>query len=621
MSEKRKKSNAFQHEVMNSLIESIPSEMAVIMKQTSYSPIFNEVLDFSTAILTADGNLIAQYIGVPIHLAAMEFCLKAIIRKFQGNLEPGDIIIHNDPYDGGSHLPDINIVMPCFFEGELIAFTANRGHHADVGGANPGSFAGNSTSIFQEGVRIPTMKIYRAGELNQDILDLICANVRAPKFTNGDIHAQIASCRLGERRLGALLQKYGAASVKGAMSWAMDYSEKRMRAEIGEWPDGVYECADYMDSDGVDLDRPVKVHAKVTIQGDELAVDLSGSDPAVRGPVNGALASVAAGVYISILSFSDPTIPSNHGCYRPVSIIAPPGSVVNAQYPSPVVSGNTEMAMNVIHTVSAALAKALPDRMIGADAGTTANLSGGGIDPKTGKPYVFCLSLPSGCGARKTKDGLVVTLSGRIGGLAQYMSIEMFEARFPFITERYGIVQDSGGPGRFKGGLTAEWVARPLGHTCEIVGCTEKSRIPPYGVFGGMPGLHGQWHISYGDGRPNVDVSKSNALMSENDLLFVRTPGGGGYGDPLDRAIEHLQYDLDQGYVSVESARRDYGAVVDEKTKEIYPEATMKRRTELKRKWNREQFFLDEATTPYAAVPFRTVTMDGKERFISWTAI
>lgn len=613
----QEKNNAFQYEVMNSLIESIPSEMAVIMKQTSYSPIFNEILDFSTAILTAEGDLIAQYIGVPVHLAAMEFCLKAIIKRFKDDLEPGDIIIHNDPYDGGSHLPDINIVMPFFHEGELLAFTANRGHHADVGGANPGSFAGDSTSIFQEGVRIPAMKIYKAGELNEDILELICANVRAPKFTHGDIHAQIASCRLGERRLEALIEKYGAPLMKETMNWAMDYSEKRMRAEIEAWPDGVYECADYMDSDGVNLDRPVKVHAKVTIKGEELTVDLSGSDPAVQGPVNGALASVTAGVYISILNFSDPTIPSNHGCYRPVEVIAPAGSVVNAQYPSPVVSGNTEMAMNVIHTVAGALAKALPHRVTGADAGTTANLSGGGIDPKTGESYVFCLSLPSGSGARRTKDGLIVTLSGRIGGLNQYMSLEMFEARFPFITEHYHIVQDSGGPGKFKGGMTAEWVARPIGHSCEIVGCTEKSKIPAYGIFGGMPGLHGDWHISYADGRPDVDVSKSSATMGEDDLLIVRTPAGGGYGDPLERAIEHLQYDLDQGYISVQSAERDYGAVVDKETKKIDAEATLENRARLKEIWRRDLLFLDEATLPYAGKPFRTVTLDGEEHFSS----
>ncbi len=615
--QERSGSNFFQYEVMNSLIEAIPSEMAVIMKQTSYSPIFNEVLDFSTAILTAEGDLIAQYIGVPVHLAAMEFCLKAIIRKFKDSLQPGDIVIHNDPYDGGSHLPDINIVMPVFYDGELIAFTANRGHHADVGGANPGSFAGDSTSIFQEGVRIPAMKIYKAGQLNGDIMDFLCANVRAPKFTEGDIHAQIASCRLGERRLKGLLDKYGAGLIKQTMVWAMDYSEKRMRAEISSWPDGVYECEDYMDSDGVDIDRPVKVKATVTIRGDELTVDLTGSDPAVKGPINGALASVTAGVYIAILNMSDPTIPSNHGCYRPVTVIAPPGSVVNAQYPSPVVSGNCEMALHVIHTVTAAFAKALPDRVTAADAGTTANLCGGGTDPVTGEPYVFCLSLPSGSGARKTKDGLIVCLSGRLGGLNQYMSLEMFEARFPFLTERYNLVPDSGGPGRFKGGLTAEWVVRPLGHTCELVGCTEKSNIPPYGLFGGMPGLHGDWHVSYADGRPDKDISKSSALVSEKDVIYIRTPAGGGYGDPLEREAEFIQFDLDEGYITAESAQRDYGCVVDRSTGKIDPEATAARRAQLKPIWNRGSLFLDEGTQPYAKKAFRTVTLDGKDHFCS----
>ena len=605
----------FKFDVMNSLIESIPAEMAVIMKQTSFSTIFNEVLDFSTAILTSEGDLIAQYIGVPVHLAAMELCLKAIIRKLYNNMEPGDIIIHNDPYDGGSHLPDINIVMPIFYEGELIAFTANRGHHADIGGANPGSFAGNSTSIFQEGIRIPTMKIYTAGKLHEEIMDIICANVRAPKFTYGDIQAQIASCRLGAKRLTGLLDKFGVKEIKETMSWAMDYSEKRMRAEFESWPEGTYEASDYMDSDGVDVDKPVKVHAKVTIKGGEVVVDLSGSDPAVKGPINGALASVTAGVYIALLSLSDPTIPSNHGCYRPVTIIAQPGSVVNAQYPSPVVSGNTEMAMNVIHTVSAALARVLPDRVTAADGGTTANLSGGGINPYTKEPYVFCLSLPSGSGARKTKDGLVVTLSGRLGGLNQYMSWEMFEARYPFITESFRLVQDSGGPGRFKGGLTAEWVARPLDHTCEIVGCTEKSKLPPYGVFGGKPGLHGDWHVARADDRPDADVSKSSALVSKSDLLIIRTPAGGGYGDPLERDIEHLQYDLDQGYVSAESAERDYGAVVDRTSGTINAAVTAKKREELKPLWKRDTILLDEASLPYATIPFRTVSLDGTEHF------
>lgn len=604
--------DAFTLGVLRSLLESIPLEMGEVLKRTSYHPIFNEVLDFSTALLDREGRLIATSMGVTVHLGALELSAGAIIRRFaQEGLRPGDVVIHNNPYPGGTHLPDVDVVTPVYHEDALVAYAVARGHHGDIGGMHPGSFAGDTVSIFQEGVRIPPIKLYEAGVVNEGVRDLFLANVRVPQFSWGDLQAQVAGCRLGARRVGELFNKYGAAEMIAAMEWAMDHSERLMRAEIGRIPDGVYTFADYLDNDGIDVDRPVKIHARVTVSGSDITVDFSGSDPQVKGPANCVLGVTHSATYCALFNLTDPRIPKNHGCYRPVTIIAPEGLVVNARFPAPVVSGNTETSLRIIDTVSAALGRAIPDRIIGGDSGTATAHIAGGLDPRTGEYYAWYLgSDPTAWGARATKDGFGLAGGPRIGGSVSQVSMEVFETRYPFLVERYEFMPDSGGPGRYRGGMSGVTFMRPMDHECEVGGANDRCIIPPYGVFGGMPGLHGENKIIHADGSETPIDRAGGKTARPGDVLYFRAPGGGGYGDPLERDLDHLQHDLEIGLVSAASARRDYGAVLDAGGRFIDREATARKRAVLKQEWMRERIFIDQKTQPFARIPFRTVGMD-----------
>ncbi|MDP2917625.1 MAG: hydantoinase B/oxoprolinase family protein [Dehalococcoidia bacterium] len=606
--------DVFTYEVLRSLLESIPREMAEVLRRTSYHPIFNEVLDFSTALLTGKGELMTSSQGVTVHLGALELCARAIINHFGfENLHQGDVLIHNNPFPGGTHLPDIDILVPVFHKGKLVFFAVARGHHGEIGGMHPGSFAGDTTSIFQEGVRIPPTKLFDAGKLNEGFRNLLLANVRVPTFTWGDLQAQIAACHIGEKRMQEMFEKYGAATMNESMDWAMDYSEQRMRAEIDKFPDGEYTFADYLDNDGIDKDRPVKISVKITIKGSNITFDFSKSDPQTKGPANCVMGNLTSATYCALFNLTDPTIPGNHGCYRPVTIIAPEGLVVNAKFPAPVVSGNTETTSRIIDTITGALARIVPERVTASDSGTATAHIAGGFDPRTGEYYAWYLGAdPCAWGARATKDGFQCAGGPRIGGHVSQVPMEVFESRYPFFVEEYGYVTDSGGPGRFRGGLSGVTVMRPVGHDCEVGGANDRCEIPPYGIFGGMPGLHGENKIIHKDGTVTMINRAGGENCKEGDILYFRAPGGGGYGDPLDRDLDYLQRDVENGYVSVESARRDYGAVIDMKTLKIDRAATEASRKKLKAQWKRDQIFIDQKPKPFAKREFRIVRMDEK---------
>ncbi|MBN2061704.1 MAG: hydantoinase B/oxoprolinase family protein [Deltaproteobacteria bacterium] len=616
MEAREKTNDVFTLGVLNSLMEAIPSEMAEVLKRTSYHPIFNEVLDFSTAVLNGTGELIASSMGVTVHLGALELCAKAVINHFGlDNLNPGDVLIHNNPFPGGTHLPDVDILVPVFYENRIVSFTVARGHHGDIGGMHPGSFAGDTTSIFQEGVRIPPVKLYDKGNLNQGFIDLLLANVRVPSFTWGDLQAQVAGCRVGEKRIIEMFDKYGVNTINEVMEWSINYSEQLMREEIRKIPDGVYSFADYLDNDGIDKEKEVKIQVNITVDGDQITFDYSGSDNQVKGPANCVFGVVSSATYCALFNLTDPAIPKNHGCYRPVKIIAPEGKVVNAKFPSPVVSGNTETSSRIIDTVTGALARAIPSRVTASDSGTATAHIAGGFDPRTGEYYAWYLGAdPCAWGARATKDGFECAGGPRIGGHVAQIPMEVFETRYPYFVEEYSFVTDSGGPGKFRGGLSGKTIIRPVDHDCEIGGANDRCVIPPYGIFGGMPGLHGENKIIHKDGSETpVDRAGGETALA-GETLYFRAPGGGGYGDPLDREIEHLQHDVTNEYVSIESARRDYGAVIDEITLQIDRKATEENRKRLKKKFNRDKIFIDQKTRPFARREFRIVNMDEEVR-------
>jgi len=610
----KKKSNStdvFTYEVLRSLMESIPREMAEVLKRTSYHPIFNEVLDFSTALLNSKGELAAQYVGVQVHLGALESCARACINRFgKDGFSPGDVIIHNNPYPGGSHLPDVDILVPVFYQNKLRAFAVARGHHGDIGGMHPGSFAGDTTSIFQEGVRMPPIKIYEGGKLAEGVKDLLLANVHVPNYTWGDLQAQIAACRVGDKRMQEMYGKYGAVAIKKTIDWSFDRSEELMREEIDRWPEGIYCFSDYLDNDGIDKDRPVKIAVKIAVKGSNITFDFSDSDPQVKGSANCVLGNLTSGVYTALFNLTDRTIPKNHGCYRPVTIIAPEGIVVNAKFPAPVVSGNTETNLRIIDTIIGAMANVMPDKVVAACEGTTCNVIWGGVDPRSNEHYALYLSFGGGGGARASKDGWGVQDGAQIGGANGQVPIEEIENKYPFYMEQVCSVVDSGGPGKFRGGITQEWKMRVVGHTSEMGGCQDRSVISPYGLFGGMPGLHGDNHVERENGEIIPTDRSGGVMVTPEDLIYLRFPGGGGYGNPLDRNLDYLQHDIDNGNVSVESAIRDYGAVVDEKTGKIDRKSTEENRKKLKVEWKREEIFVDQWTRPFVRKQFRLIRMD-----------
>ena len=614
MTGQAKTHDVFTFSVLRSLMESIPSEMAEVLKRTSYHPIFNEVLDFSTALLNGKGELIASSQGVTVHLGALELCAGAIIKHFGiDGFNQGDVLIHNNPYPGGSHLPDVDILTPVFHKDKLVAFSVARGHHGEIGGMHPGSFAGDTTSIFQEGIRIPPVKLYDGGKLNQCFIDLLLANVRVPTFTWGDLQAQVAACRLGGKRIQDMFEKYGNETMDAAMEWSMDYSAQLMRDEIKKIPDGTYTFEDFLDNDGIDKDKEVKIHVTITVKGSDITFDFSKSDPQTRGPANCVIGNLSSATYCALLNLTDPSIPNNHGCYRPVTIIAPEGLVINAKFPSPVVSGNTETTSRVIDTITGALARVIPDKVIASDSGTATAHIAGGFDPRTGEYYAWYLGAdPCAWGARATKDGFECAGGPRIGGHVAQMPMEVFESRYPFFIEQYSYAPDTGGPGKFRGGMSGVTIIRPVGHDCEVGGANDRSEIPPYGIFGGMPGMHGENKIIHKDGTETLINRAGGEIARDGDTLYFRAPGGGGYGNPLERDVDYLQHDVDIGLVSVESAQRDYGAVIDKSTGKIDRDATEKNRQRLRVKWKREEIFIDQKTKPFAKRQFRTIKMDEK---------
>jgi len=366
-------------EVLRHALAAVAEEMNANLIRTAYSPNIKERRDCSCAVFDPAGRMVAQAESIPVHLGAMPCSVGAAIASVE-RFSPGDVVVLNDPYKGGAHLPDITFVSPVFVNGSLIGYVANRAHHADVGGKEPGSLAGDATEIFQEGLRIPPVRLWKEGRLNPDLFDLILLNVRTPQERAGDLRAQHAACAVGIERLGELASRYDRDLLLEGMEEILAYSERRMRAEIASLPDGSFSFSDELDDDGIS-DEPVPIRVKINVSGDRLTVDFTGSADQVKGPVNAVYAVTASAVYYAVRAITDPEIPPNAGCYRPIEIIAPEGSVVNASPPAPVVGGNLETAQRIVDVVLGAFAEALPERTIAACQGTMNNIAIGGIDP------------------------------------------------------------------------------------------------------------------------------------------------------------------------------------------------------------------------------------------------
>src|SRR5689334_5966132 len=482
-------------EVVKNALTCAAEEMKIVLAKTAYSPLLKVAGDYSCGIFDTVGNMVAQGPDLPIHLGSMPDAVRAVIAAFPV-IEPDDVYIHNDPYNGGSHLPDVNVFAPAFLRDQLLGFGCVRAHWPDIGSATPGSY-GAVTEIYGEGLRLPPVRLYRNSRPDPDIERVIFANVRTPAERQSDLRAQVAANRRGAQRLEALARKYGADELLRIMGEVLDYSERMMRAALSHLPDGEASFEDLFDGDGViapgaERDEPFTVRLTIRKRGEKIEVDFAGSDAQVAGPMNAPLTVTASGVYCALKMIADPQslIPPNSGCWRPVTVTAPPGSVVNAQPPAPVVYANHEVSHRVADMVMAAMFQICPDNVMAASQGTSAVVTFGGLDPRSGERYVSYESLKGGFGARPVKDGINAVAST----VSNMMNtpIEILEMSFPLRVEEYALVPDSGGAGRWRGGLGARrvWcVLGPEAHQgAHAAVCCERTVTPPFGLAGGHDG-------------------------------------------------------------------------------------------------------------------------------------
>jgi len=557
--------------VLGNAFVNVCREMGVTMTRTAFSPIFNEGLDFSCVLFDRRGNMIGQAEFCPAQIGASLFIVRWTLEELGVDaFEPGDVVLHNDPYRGGAHIPEHSVIRAVFHEGELFGFVANVGHLAEIGGKAVGSFAADATEVFQEGLRIPPVKIVKRDENDLELWRLIMANHRTPRNTWGDLNAQIGSLRVAERRVLELLDRYGREFVEQAADELMDYSERWMRAEIAAIPDGTYEFTERMEDDGV-VDQPVTFHVTVTVRGDELVVDWTGTDPQVRGPINATYGVTAGATYNAIFHLTDMGIPKNSGAYRPIRIIAPPGSAVNVVYPGPSVGGNTETHPKLADMVIAALAPALPDRVAAAEGGTACNFLFGGLHPRTGDYYANYHLEGGGWGAKSYDDGndAIVVKNGN----CRNTPVEIFETRYPLRVLEYALIPDSGGAGRMRGGLGTRRILR-VEPGAEVTVNALFDRTKPgfgaYGLDGGSKGGAAAILVkragdsafrTFSEVFGTVSPSKfTNIVLTEGDEVLIASPGGGGYGEARERDPERVAEDVQQGFVSASAARDIYGS-------------------------------------------------------------
>jgi N-methylhydantoinase B len=551
-------------EIVKNGLYKIAEEMRVVLAKTAYSPLLKSAGDYSCGLFDARGEMVAQGPDLPIHLGSMPDAVRAIVAAFAADVHDGDVFLHNDPYFGGSHLPDVNVVRPAFYEGRLLGYACLRAHWPDVGSATPGSY-GAVTEIFGEGLRLPPLRLISRGVVNADLESVILANVRTPDERKGDLGAQLAATLRATERLKALARRYDAEELIHYMAQVMDYSERLMRAALADLPDGEGVFEDFCDGDGIaddelGKDAPFVIRLSVKKTGDRLIVDFAGTATQVKGPMNAPLSVTASGVYCGLKTAVDPNnlIPPNSGCWRTIEIRAPKGCVVNATFPSPVVYANHEISHRVADMVMGALACFMPAQVMACSQGTSAILTLGGVDPRTGRPYVSYETVKGGYGARPNKDGINCIASG----ISNTMNtpVEIMEMAFPVRIERYEVNPDSGGVGRYRGGCGAIRVWRLLdGADATGALCMERMTSPPFGLLGGKAGAAALVKLTTPDGATRHLPGKGAFSAPAGSVIEMITPGSGGFGAVAARDPAAIGRDLLDGYVSAASAQRDYG--------------------------------------------------------------
>ena len=551
-------------EVLTQALIATVREMRATVCRTASSVAIYDAKDFSCGLFAPDSQIIAQSEDIGSHVVPMPWSVRAAMQKMGATLAPGDVILVNDPYAGGTHLNDVTIIFPVFRDNRLIFFPAVRAHWADVGGMVPGSMSGKATEIYQEGIRIPPLKIMTGGTINEAALDLLLANMRVPEERLGDFQASLAACRVAEQRIHEICARYGVETLLEAVRLDLDRAEARMRACIAAVPDGTSYYEDYLETFIGGRFEPLLLPLALTVRGDRMIADFTGASPQVPFPVNSTAAVSAAGVLITVKSVFDPQAPLNQGSFRPIEVITPPGSIVNVQRPAPAGS-HGEIRKRVIATMVGALAQMVPDKIAGDLCRTSFHNLIGGFDNRTGREWVHYEWSAGGNGAFAEDDGPSAIATIDWGDLVTVQSSEVIETRMPLLVESSRLAPDSGGAGTTRGGLSMQRALRVLAADARYSLLSDGAVVPAFGVLGGLSGVPvGAW-VDRDGAIQDFDTPGKIAghPVDAGDIIMVRSAGGGGYGDPLERDPQRVATDLREGYISAAQAHQLYGLVLD----------------------------------------------------------
>jgi N-methylhydantoinase B len=547
-------------EVVRYRLAAIADEMETALLRAAYSAIVKEGLDASAAVFDRRGNNIAQAAAIPIHLGCMIPSVHEVLERWPAEtMRPGDVFILNDPYAGGTHLPDIAVIRPLFHGDTMVALAVTMSHHQEMGGMVPGSLPPNATDLFQEGLRIPPMRLVDAGAPVQPVFDFIRANVRTPDVVLGDLRAQLAACDLAERRVAELIEEVGLTELDAVMDALLDQSERLTRARIEEIPDGTYAFTDYMDDDGVDVGRQIKIHAAITVSGSELHVDFTGIDGQTKGPYNCVPASSIAAVYYVLRAVTGNDIPNNSGCYRSVEVTLPPGTLVNPYEPAPV-NSRTATVLRLCDVLFGCFQQAIPERMPAAQSGQLLVMNFGGVHPDTGKLYVTSELGVGGMAARPGLDGVDAVEASASN--CMNVPAEAIEMESPVRVLSWSIWEDSGGAGRWRGGCGTEKVFELTAGEASANYRGERHTTHAWGVEGGLGAPYSEGEVARTDGTRERLPSKTMVHLRSGDRLRVCLSGGGGYGDPYTRPPEEVAQDVRDHRVSRAAAEQLYGVVI-----------------------------------------------------------
>tara|TARA_X000000368_G_scaffold407420_1_gene386871 strand:+ start:1902 stop:3566 length:1665 start_codon:yes stop_codon:yes gene_type:complete len=538
-------------------LKSIADESYITLMKSAFSTNIKERHDHSTAITNSKGKLIAQAENaLPAHLASMGGLIQHVIDEYGENIFEGDIFIANDPHvAGGTHLPDINMAMPIFSKNQLMGFVANIVHHADVGGAAVGSMSGGLNEIYKEGLRIPLVRLYNKGKIVNDVFRLLLLNMRLSDERKGDLNAQISACRLGVKRVKELISKHDEVYLNNTFEEILKRSKIRMQAAISKIPDGDYSFTDYMDDDGLNT-KNIKISVTIKKKGKKILFDFSDTDEQVEGNFNLTFNATQSSVCYSLKALLDPDLPNNSGIFDAIEIKIPKGSLLNCLSPASVAL-RLNTCQRVVDVVLGAFIDILPKKITGAANGANTSAVFAGINPNNGQRYVYLETLGGGMGGRYSKDGkdgVQVHLTN-----TSNLPVEAIEMEYPLRVEEYSFVENSGGAGKYRGGLGIRRIIRPIAHKCEFSGVGERFKHSPWGVFGGKPGKPGKFFIKHKNGKITKLSSKSSSIYTtEKDAIIMETPGAGGYGDPKKRSKENLLKDKISGKFSNSFIKKYY---------------------------------------------------------------